>query len=123
MAQDNCCIIKEQAGRLMSPGYLMEYKLHFDTSWQCGGVRIHSGTYRVPDDIAEESAQQAMREGVAVKVVPKVAPENKGNDVNPSETLGRRFLGSGQAKPSPSSQADPASPPSKPKRSRVKRDV
>ncbi len=101
----------------------MKYQIKLDALWRHGRAHYHAGVYRVPEDLSEDVAQAAMRAEAAVKVSPKAgAPENKLASVpeggsDPSAAPGRQSRGSGQEKPSRSSQADPRSQQGKPKRS------
>lgn len=60
---------------------------------------FHAGSYRVPEDLAEDLAQRAMNEGAGYKFAPKVAPENK--VVRPPENK----------EPDPTDAPGPPSPP------------
>lgn len=90
----------------------MKYRIRIlgPLMYRDGRHEIHAGIYRVPEDLSEEVAQRALKREAAVKVTPKVAPENKvvappepGSD--PSDAPGRPSPSSGQGQPSSSSGA------------------
>lgn len=48
----------------------MKYKIELTANWRPKGQFYTPGPYRVPEDLSEDRAQEALKAGVAKKVMP-----------------------------------------------------